>query len=170
MTETNQTSLTDELYSKDIEIAEFHTKMSEIERRIHFVRTTISAAKLQFKDINRLYYALEDEKKLLTSMLDWTSDLLFYIGGESEDVKDKSQEAYKHLRDSDTEVFREEKVYLGDISKEVLQIRQDLLRLSGEYYERVNEVKPCLQIFEILVEVAREAVHKTKAIDKFSHV
>lgn len=161
--EDNQISLTDDLYIKDIEVAEAHRELRSVERRIHTARTAISAAK-QETSSNDLYNALEEEKLVLTSMLDWISDLLFYLGGASEDVEERSQEDYKALRDLDNVVLGAYRVDLRKVTDEILKIRQDLLRLSGVYYARVDEVKPCMQIYEILIEAAREAVYKTKTI------
>ena len=160
----NQTSLTDQLYEKDIEIADLHSKLSEVESRIHFARTTVSAAKIQYQNSNKLYKALEEEKRELTSMLDWISDLLFYLGESSEDVDDRSLEQYKQLRDLDNMVVRYERINLKALSDDILKIRQDLLMLSGLYWDRITENKPCESIYEILIETAREAVRKTKSI------
>lgn len=170
MTQDNQISLTDELYSKDIEIAEFHAKLSDIEKRIHFVRTIISAAKLQYRNSDRLYKALDEEKKVLTSMLDWLSDALFYMGEASEDVKTKSLDKYKELRDLDGVAISKQRINLKKLAREILGFRSELLRVSGDYWDRVNEVKPCESIFEILIdEVAREAIKKAREIEFYSY-
>ena len=103
-------------------------------------------------------------------MLDWMSDLLFYMGEASEDVKTRSLDSYKELRDADNLGSYDSKVYLKDLTKEISRFRGELLELSGGYWKWVLEVKPCSSIFEILVdEVAKEAAKKTKAINFYDY-
>ena len=167
--EDNQTDLTDDLYEKDIEIAEFHKELSAIEKRIHFIRTTTSAAKLQFRNSDKLYYALESEKIELTSMLDWVSDILFYLGESSEDVNSRTLDSYKELRDMDNPVEWESRIDLKMMSEDILELRVDLFRLYDKYQDRVEEIKPVMSIFEILIDRARAAVRKTKTINFYSY-
>jgi spore maturation protein CgeB len=150
-----QTSLTDDLYRKDIVIAKLYNDLRKVETDIHFFRTKVSYAKMNegrdniAKGLNKMF-------KSLTSTLDWISDLLFYLDGASEDIKSKSLTSYKQLRDMNNPTEGLGRVDYGRMSLEIKGLERRLFRLFDNNYCYIEEVKPCMAIFEILDDEMRE--------------
>jgi len=164
--EDNQTNITDDLYEKDIVISELHSKLTDMERRMHYIRAIVSAAQVEYRPTKRLYKKLTDGYNLLTSTMDWLSDLMFYLGDESEDVEDMSLESYKRLTLADHTMIVEEMIDLEAVAEEVVNIRIGLMRLLDEYNDIIQGAKPCMSIYENLIESVRGAVKQFKEINK----
>ena len=169
--EDNQTSLTDELYENSLALSKLHDKLGAIERRTHYVRSKVVSSQLKVLPKHwKLYNALDDEIKHLTSVMDWLSDAMFYIGNESEDVETRTKESYKVLTNRNNPVDIDGYIDMKPIEKEVLQIRIDLFRLLSRYWDAINNTIPCMSIYEHLIEEARAAVKKFKKINYYNHV
>jgi hypothetical protein len=154
---------------KDINISSLHTKLATVERRIHYIRTMVSAAQ-QEHDLNtKLWKALEGERLELTSVMDWLSDAMFYLGGESEDIETRTIDSYKVLMNREDFVMSEHRVDLDKLGEEVLQVRIDLFRLFDRYWDFINDTKPCMQVFEIMIDAARSAVNRFKEIKYYNY-
>lgn len=158
-----QTSLTDDLYRKDIVIAKLYNDLRKIEADIHFFRTKTSVAKMQERreDIARELKRLEGS---LTSTLDWLSDLLFYLDGASEDIKSKSLTSYKALRDMNNPTEAIGRVDYTSMTIELKGLERRLFRLFDNNYFFIDSVKPCMTLFEILDDVMREGAGLMKKI------
>jgi len=168
--ENNQTSLTDELYEGSLALSSLHDRLGAIERRIHYVRTKATSLQLRCDlNSNRLYTALGEEISYLTSTMDWLSDVMFYVGNESEDVETRSIESYKVLRDRDNPVEHEGRIDLGLMEEQVLQIRKDLFGLLDRYWDVINDTKVCMSIYHYLIDDARNAVHQFKKINYYNY-
>jgi hypothetical protein len=150
-----QTSLTDDLYKKDIAIAKLYNDLRKIETEVHYFRTMVSIAKMEDK---KQYKSLEKLFKSLTSVLDWMGDLLFSLDDESEDIKSKSLSSYKQLRDMNNPVESFGRIEYGKMAITIKGLERRLFRLFDLNYGILNQVKPCsIDIFEILDDEMREA-------------
>jgi hypothetical protein len=144
-----QTSLTDDLYKKDIAIAKLYNDLRKVESEIHFLRTTVSIAKIQTRD-KQEHKLLSKLFNSLTSSLDWLGDLLFYLDGASEDIKSKSLTSYKQLRDMNNPTESVSRVNYSKMLSDVKGLERRVFRLFDNNYGYMEEVKPCGTIFEIL--------------------
>jgi len=158
-----QTSFTDDLYDVDIKIAILHKELRKIETRIHFLRSTIAIVKMKNNSPARMK-KLNWMSRELTSALDWISDLMFYLNDASCDVETKSLTAYKKLRDMENPVEMRTYIDKEQLSSEMLNIRVDLFRLFDVYDKYIDSVKPCMTIYENLIDVVREAAKKMKEL------
>lgn len=158
-----QTSLTDDLYRKDIAIAKLYNDLRKVESEIHFFRTTVSIAKIQSRDKEE-HRLLSDLFNTLTSSLDWLGDLLFYLDDASEDIKSRSLSSYKQLRDMNNPTESISRVNYGKMLTDIKGLERRLFRLFDNNYGYMEEVKPCGSIFEILDDVMREGAALMKKI------
>jgi len=159
-----QTSFTDDLYDVDIKIAELYKELKKVEVRIHFLRSTLSIIQMENNNDPARQLRLVRLSRELTSALDWISDLMFYLDDASCDIESKSLTSYKRMRDMENPIERKIYVDTDKMAKEMLSIRVDLFRLFDVYDKYVDSVKPCMTIYENLIDVMRVAVKKMKEI------
>ena len=168
--ENNQTSLTDKLYEKDINLSTLHDKLLATERRIHYTRSKATSLQLQCdRNANQLYKALGEEISFLTYTMDYLSDVAFFIGNESEDVETRSIESYKTLTERQNTVDIEERIDLEIMEEEVLHYRQELMRMLDEHWDLINDCVPCMSLYEYLIDNARSAVHQFKKVNYYNY-
>ena len=159
-----QTSFTDDLYDVDIKVAELYKELKKAESRIHFLRTTVSAVHMKCQHLPKPQEKLSDVIRELTSALDWVSDLMFYLDGASCDIEPKSLDSYKKLRDMNNPVQREGRPDFDAMHKEAIDIRIVLFRVFDKYHRYVDSVKPCMEIYENLIDVVRGVAKKIKEL------
>jgi len=157
-------SLEDELFEKDIKIAELYDLLKKTETKAHTLRTVATSAIAQATYVSPRHRALTGAVTELTSVLDWTGDLLFYLASESIDLEENSLDHYKTLRDMNYPVFREDEVDTTTMEASATEIRIDLFRLYDHYYEYINGTTICGKIFEECIEAARRSVKCFKGV------
>ena len=159
-----QTSFTDDLYDVDIKIAKLYKELQKIEVRVHFIRSLVSIIQTYSHHTPEKHLHTSKVIRELTSALDWISDLQFYLEDSSCDIESKSLSSYKKLRDMENAIQRKVIVDKTKLAEEMLSVRIDLFRLFDEYDKYVDAVKPCMTVYENLIDVVRVAAREIKKI------
>jgi hypothetical protein len=167
--ENNQMTLVDDLFDVDIKVAGLYKYLKQMESRVHYLRTSTSSAKLQSINNNHLHKSLSQAEDELTIVLDWISDILFYLASDSSDLESMPLEFYKTIRDMNHPVVVEGEVDVSDMHKTATDIRIDLFRGLDEYWDYVDSIVPCMSIYEHLIDAIRDAVKTFKQVNFYRY-